>query len=143
MNKLKEILNSYFWLIIIAFAIFVTVIGCLIYQNWQDGATSRMADRQSIEANKAVREAAGANGAAISFDAARQTEDVRRANNIKPKLDAARSNSNNSKTQLERAKNKLNETNKNLGNFNADRADNCAELARLFPDTRFEYCLGR
>ncbi len=97
-------------------------------------------DNLSTGSQTAVREAANAQNAAVNSEVERSIEDAVREKVIAPKLDVARRNSNNSKTTLEKARRKYSDekiTHKNISN---SRAANCEQLARLYPNTRFDYC---
>lgn len=127
-------------LIVIGFLILISVLANRVYQNYTAAKFEKTITGQNIEADKAKNEAANANANTANFDIERRTEDVVRTQTIAPKLETARRKSQNSKIELEKARKTYNETNKNLHNANASRADNCLELANLFPDIRFEDC---
>lgn len=99
----------------------------------------RKIESTKTEANTAVNVAVEHEAEASNISAERETEDDRRETAIRPKLETARRNSNSSKIQLERAREKYNEKT-DPHNVNGTWADNCARLGRVFPDTKFEYC---
>ena len=143
MDKLKTILNQYFWLIIVVFLAAIAFLSFSIYRNYQASRFEKTIGNQNIEAGKAKNEASNANVNAANFDVNRRTEDVIREKTIAPKLDAARRASEKSSQKIKILKKQINENEKVIHNINASVADNCAELHELFPDERFEYCHDR
>lgn len=143
MENLKSILNQNFWLIVI---VWLAVVASLVF--WISSSPSdqeildQTAANQSVEANKAVREAMNARDAAVNVSVERRTEDAARERIIKPKLDNARRQSRNSKAALEAARKTYNDKKSNTENLSASNADNCAALGRLFPNVRFDDCAG-
>ena len=142
-EKLKTVLNQYFWLIVIVFLIVVAVLTYLISSVSEQSKFNGTISNQTSQANKAVQEATNANASAANFDTTRRTEDAIREKTIEPKLDAARRKSQTSKIEVEKARKQLENEKLNLQNLNRDVAANCAELKQLFPDTTFQYCSGR
>ena len=140
MNKLKELLNTYFWLIVIVFLIVVFVLTHSIYSNWQDGAANRTVSQQQTQANTAVKQGANAQNAAVNSDIERRSEDARREKTITPKLDESRRRSNSSKAELDAAKRRYENAKNNTANLSVDSIDNCRKLKELFPDVRFNDC---
>ena len=96
MEKLKTLINDYFYLI--AF-FFLGMIALLSFFIGSDYFASREADKfnktitnQTTEANTAVNRAANSEEGAAIFSNERRTEDTRRQS-LKPRLTEARSNS--------------------------------------------------
>ncbi|HEX8637361.1 MAG TPA: hypothetical protein VF692_04815 [Pyrinomonadaceae bacterium] len=97
-------------------------------------------DNLQTNSQNEVKQAANHNNAAINAQVTRQIEDGVREKVIKPKLDAARRSSESSKLNLEKARRKYSDEKINPTNLSSSAADNCARLANLYPDTKFEYC---
>lgn len=144
MDKLKTLYNKYFWLIAL---VWVIAIGAFIF--WlASGPRSgevlqQTVTNQTAAANKAVREAANAQNAAVNASIERRSEDAVREKVITPKLEQTRRRSQNSKVELEKTQKELENAKTNLSNLNRSISDNCAELERLYPDTDFQYCQNR
>jgi predicted negative regulator of RcsB-dependent stress response len=138
MEKLKSFCKKH--IISIIGSVVVILILVIGYLGCGTDQLQQTVTTQQTASNTAVQQAANAQNAAVNASIERQVEDGLRNKVITPKLDDARRRSQNSKTELKRARQQLNETTKNLYNTNASRIANCAELERLHPDTRFEYC---
>lgn len=121
-----------------------TVLLIIAFFSIQSGCETKQfnqtVDNRSIQANKAVQEAANAQNAAINSSIERQTEDAVREKIIAPKLGEARRRSQNSKAALDAEKQKYSNAKNNISNLSNSDADNCRELSRLFPNVRFEDC---
>jgi hypothetical protein len=122
--------------VLIAFAVATT------HQACSNAATERNIDSSRQQANTAVNQAARSEANAANASIERRSEDAVREKVIQPKLEAARRNSEQSKSALDEAKRKYNEKT-DPQTLNSSRADNCARLQRDFPDTNFEYCAGQ
>src|SRR5207237_8566480 len=84
---------------------------------------------RTIKLNK--NEASNSNANAANFNVERRTEDGVREKVIKPKLEAARRNSQNSQAELDKAKRKYENENTNHQNLNSTQSDNCDDLHPL------------
>jgi hypothetical protein len=136
----KTILKKYLPAIITLAIIALGVFGFWFAGYLSEKSFDRQIDNLQTNSRTEVTEAANHQKAAANSEVERRTEDGVREKVIVPKLDVARRRSQSSKVELEKAKNKLKENEKNIHDLNASRAANCAELRRQFPDTRFEYC---
>ena len=138
MNKLKTIFKTH-WISIVgaSIVIFILLIG---YLGCQTNELQQTVDNQTNQANKAVREAANHNNAAVNASIERRSEDAYREKVITPKLEQTRRKSQNSKAEIEKAEKEFQNAKTNRSNLNRSIADNCAELSRLYPDTTFQYC---
>ena len=138
MEKFKEFTNQYFWLIFIAFAALMIVVIVSIYPLFN--SVDKTITNQPNESKKAVQEANNANRGVANFDIERRTEDVIREKTIAPKLEKLRRNSQNSKTEVEKARKTYNEKKNDTSNLSNSDADNCSKLKNLFPNIRFQDC---
>jgi len=139
MNKLKELGNTYFWMIVAVWVVGICI-AIYLFSAWQEGATNRAVTSQTNQANNAVKQAQNAANVAANFDIERRAEDAVRETVLKPRLDESRRKSQTSKAELDAAKRRHQENAKTPKNFNSSVSDNCAELARLYPDVEFQYC---
>ena len=142
--NIKKLFNKYFWLIAL---VWVIAIGAFVF--WlasgpsEDEVLQQTVTNQQTEANKAVQQAANHNSAAVNASIERRSEDAVREKVITPKLNDLRRRSQNSKRELEKTQKDYQNAKTNLSNLNRSVTDNCSELKRLYPDTRFEYCQNR
>ena len=141
MEKFKSFLNSYFWLIALIFVLIIGVLVFSIASAYQEQSLQKSITAGVSEAGKAKNEAANADRDAADFDTTRRTEDVIREKAIAPRLESARRQSEKSSQKIKILKKQINENEKDIHNINASVTDNCAELHRLLPDEKFEYCL--
>lgn len=126
----------------------IVVLAALVFGFWFVGYLSeksfdRQVDNLQTNSQTEVKQAANHSNAAINAQVTRQIEDGVRERVIKPKLDAARRSSESSKIEMEKARRKYNDEKNNPTNLTNSAADNCARLANLYPDTKFEYCRQR
>jgi hypothetical protein len=140
MEKIKALAKQYLWLIIIAGLLAVGASVFWGYGKYLENKTDGEIHETHAEANTAVNAAVTSEQTAANASSQRQTEDAVRQRTIAPRLDEARLHSQTSQAQLERARQQFNE--KSLPS-NSSRASDCVRLARLYPDTKFEYCQQR
>jgi hypothetical protein len=133
-----------------AFVAFALLVLC-VFGFWIAGYLSERSSDRSFnssmtnttgDARNSLREAANATNAAVNAQIERQTEDGVRTRVIVPKLEAARRQSQNSKIQIEKAKEKYSDENITHENVSNSRVVNCIQLKRLYPNRQFEYCSG-
>lgn len=137
MNKFAAFVKNYYWLIAVAIVIAGTIwLSGVIEEKSFDNKIST----QNAESNSAVSEAQNSAAVAANFSIERRSEDAVREKVITPKLETARRRSENSKNELETAKKQYENSKNNRMDTNRSVTDNCAQLARLYPDKKFEYC---
>ncbi|HEX8249002.1 MAG TPA: hypothetical protein VF599_12565 [Pyrinomonadaceae bacterium] len=136
----KEFFKKWLWLIVLVGVLAVGAGAYCLFGYLSEVSFDRTIQNKRKESNTAVDEAQNANVNASIFAGERQLEDGLREKAIAPKLDERRRNSQNSKSDLERSKKKYFDEQKNTQNLNSNHAANCASLARLFPNVRFEDC---
>ncbi|HEY0051189.1 MAG TPA: hypothetical protein VGB68_17980 [Pyrinomonadaceae bacterium] len=143
-ENLKQFFKKWLWLIVLisvlAFGGFVFWLGSTLYGYLSEASFNSTVQNNRTQSQTAVTEAQNAQQKAGGFAVERQIEDGLREKVIAPKLETARRNSQNSKSDLERSKKKYFDETKNTQNLSANRADNCRDLNELFANTNFQYC---
>jgi hypothetical protein len=140
-SKLKTFVKAHLWLIIL-----IGVIGVGLTVFWtagyfmdrhEENKTNSAIQTTQTAASTAVNAAVTSEQTAAGASNTRQTEDAIRSRTIAPQLDQARRQADASRSALTAARQQFNEK---VTPSNSNRADDCVRLARLYPDTRFEYC---